>query len=97
MFPSSFWRTYTKDRIFVVLFFAAVASFAAALSIRQPLIERSAIPFQLTALFFGVNFLFALISLRREPLLSYMFLTASILLSGTLYFFYRYLTLIQGG
>ncbi len=84
-------RGYLKDRIFVLLFSITVVTYLTAVLNRQPSIEASNVPFDLTSLFSGVNVLFAVLSLRREPLLAYMFLTATILIAGTLIFFFRYL------
>jgi hypothetical protein len=44
-----------------------------------------------------VNILFAFLALKREPLLAYMFLTATIILCGTLFFFFHYLIVVQAG
>ncbi len=92
---SLFWRYYLKDRIFVVLALVAIMAFVLALVERRPSIEHTSAPFNLGLFFFIVNDLLALITFRREPLLSYMFLTAAILVAGTLYFFFHYLLLIQ--
>lgn len=94
---SLYWRSFVKDRIFVFLFTLTMLSLCIALLERQPSFERTPIPFNLGLSFALVNIAFAIISLRREPLLSYMFLTLTILLNGTLYFFFRYLITIQMG
>jgi hypothetical protein len=93
--PVLYWRSIIKDRLFLFLFGLSVLTFVITLVERRPSIERSAIPFNLTLIFFVINMLFAVITLRRESLLSYMFLTAIILLNGTLFFFFRYLLLMQ--
>jgi hypothetical protein len=90
-------RHFTKDKIFVVLFISALFAFASAMLNRHSSIERTPIPFNLGLTFSLVNMLFAVLTLRREPLLAYMFLTAAILLNGTLYFYFRYLFSIQAG
>ncbi len=90
-----FWRRYFKDRIFLVLAGLAIASFLLALLERRPSIEHTRVPLNLAIFFFAVNGTLSLLTFRREPLLSYMFLTTAILISGTLYFFFRYLLLIQ--
>lgn len=91
------WRSFTKDKIFQVLFVLSLLSFVMALIVRRPSLEHSSIGFSLGLFFFFINMLFAFLTLRREPLLSYMFLTATVLLNGTLFFFFRYLHLIQVG
>lgn len=90
-----YWRNISKDRIFLSLLIVAVISLIFSLVQRQPDLERSVIPFQLTFTFFLTNLLFAFLTIRREPLLSYMFLTATILVNGTFYAFVKYLLLIQ--
>ena len=90
-------RTIIRDKVFVYLFVTVLATFLIATFHRTSGLEQSSLPFTLNILFFVVNTLFALITLRRDTLLSYMFLTATIVLNGTLFFFYRYLELIQKG
>lgn len=92
-----YWRMLAKDRIFLLLAGLALASFIAIWFARHPALERTTEPLNLGVTFFLVNCLFALVSARREPLLSYMFLTAAILLNGTLFFYFRYLLSIQTG
>ncbi len=89
------WRTFFKDRIFVLLFSLTVVTLVSALMQRQPSLERTPVPLSLDLFFSVVNIIFALLSLRREPLLAYMFLTATILLNGSLFFFFYYLASIQ--
>lgn len=90
-------RSYTRDRLFLVLLGLSFFSGLIALVSRHAEYERSALPFELGIIFFLVNTSFAIVSLRREPLLAYMLLTASILINGTLLFYFRYLNLIQAG
>src|SRR5688500_5028699 len=90
-----YWRSLQKDRIFTVLLTFMVCSFVLAYIEREPDIERTPIPFELGLLFFVINLIFAFLTIRREPLLAYLFLTAGILLNGTLFFFFKYLLLIQ--
>lgn len=97
MLPRSLaWRMYTKDRIFVFLLMLCALSLILALLERRPSLERTPIPFDMGIFFTLVNIAFAFLTLKREPLLSYMFLTTTILINGSLYFFFRYLLLIQG-
>lgn len=91
------FRSIIRDRIFLYLLILTIVTFAIALWNRVAGIEQSPLPFTLVILFFSVNTLFALITLRRDTLLAYMFLTATLLLNGTLFFYYRYLQLIQAG
>lgn len=91
-----FFRPFIKDRIFVALFLLSMITFLMALTERHPSFERTAEPFQLGLLFFVLNVVFAFLSLRREPLLAYMFLTATVLMNGTLFSYFRYLVMIQG-
>lgn len=98
MITRNIWvRSLTKDRIFVLLATITVLTLVLALLQRRPSLEHSPTTFGLALLFIIINLIFALLSLKREPLLSYMFLTATIILNGTLFFFWRYLLLIQGG
>ncbi len=90
-----YWRSITKDRIFLVLLVVSLLSFVATLFERNPIVEQTPLPLELGMSFFVVNLLFSLISLRREPLLSYMFLTASIILNGTLFFYFKYLLVFK--
>ncbi|HEY1074640.1 MAG TPA: hypothetical protein VGE59_02975 [Patescibacteria group bacterium] len=90
------WRWVFKDRIFVALLLLSTVTFLMAIAERHPSFERTSEPFHLGLLFFILNTVFAVLALRREPLLSYMFLTASVLMNGTLFFFFRYLIIIQG-
>ena len=92
-----FLRSFTHDKIFQVLFILSVLTFILAMAFRRPALEHTSIVFSLGLFFFLINMLFAFLTLRREPLLSYMFLTATILLNGTLFFFFRYLIMIQVG
>jgi hypothetical protein len=89
-------RIYFKDRVFLFLGALSLVLFFVSLLIREASIERTPLPFNLVLLFFIVNTCFAIIALPREPLLAYMFLTASILMNGTLYFFFRYLLSVLG-
>lgn len=91
------WRTILRDRVFLYLLVAAVLSFLTSIWHRTAGLEQSSLSFTLVILFLVVNGLFALITLRREPLLAYMFLTTTLILNGTLFFYYRYLQLIQVG
>lgn len=96
MISRTIWfRSFSKDKIFLFLAAAAVITAAVALSERRPSLEHDPTPFGLGSLFAFINFLFAFLALKREPLLAYMFLTATIVLNGSLFFFFRYLTLIQ--
>lgn len=92
-----YWRSILRDRIFISLLTMVLLTIVAALTKRRPSLETSPMPFQLALLFFFVNVTFAFLTIRREPLLAYMFLTATVLGNGTLYFFYRYLIAVQGG
>ncbi len=96
MIPRLFyWRAFTRDRIFLVLFVAAIMSFIIALVKHDPKFEHSTVALQLGITFFIINLLFSAVCLRREPLLSYMFLTATLLANGTMYFFFNYLASLQ--
>ncbi len=92
-----FWRSILRDRIFVLLVTLTLLTFIMALLQREPSIEIDAVPFQLAVLFFIVNVAFSFLTIRREPLLAYMFLTATILSNSTLFAFFRYLLSIQMG
>jgi hypothetical protein len=89
------WSTIIRDKIFRTLFIVSITTFGLSLLERRPSFEHSAVPFWLGLSFSVVNIVFAMGSVRREPLLSYTFLTASILLHATLFFFFQYLQLIQ--
>ncbi len=91
------WRSLTKDRIFLSLAGASLITFIVMMLTRRPSLETTAVPFDLVLLFFVINVFFAILSLRREPLLSYMLLTATILNHASLLFFFRYLFTIQTG
>jgi hypothetical protein len=91
------WRTYKKDKIFLWLMTVSIITFISMLLQRHSSIERTPMPFNLGLLFFAVNMLFANLTLRREPLLAYMFLTAVILLNCISFFFFRYLMSVQTG
>jgi hypothetical protein len=89
------WRSFTKDRIFLTLAAITIVTFVLVLLLRRPSLETSAVPFDLALLFFVINCFFAVLSVRREPLLAYMLLTSTILSNATLLFFFRYLLMIQ--
>lgn len=96
MITRNIWvRSLTNDRIFVVLGSLSIVTFIIAIFQRRASLEHTPISFGLGVLFIVINVLFALISIKREPLLSYMFLTATIIINGTLFFFWRYLLIIQ--
>lgn len=95
MHPKTYWRIVSRDKIFVFLFGLNTIAILLAVLTRRPSIETTSLPFQLGLSFFCIDVVFALVSIRREPLLAYMFLTVTLLLSGTLYFFFRYLISIQ--
>lgn len=96
MISRNIWvRSFTRDKIFMLLISVTALTFIAAIAQRRPSLEHSATPFGLGLVFIIINILFALLALKREPLLAYMFLTAAILLNGTLFFFWHYLSLIQ--
>lgn len=98
MLASQVWyRLYIKDRVFVTLLGLNVLSFVIAALLRHPSFETSALPFELWLLFFVINIVFAFVSHRREPLLTYMFFTIGLINSIVLIFFFRYLMLIQAG
>ncbi len=92
---SLYWRSFSRDRIFLSLAILSVATLVLAMARHNPTLERSTIPLQLALTFWVVNVLFAVVTLRREPLLSYMFLTMAILLNSTLFFFFNYLLSLQ--
>lgn len=91
------WRSLTKDRIFLSLATVSIILFIAMLLTRRSSLETTAVPFDLALLFFVINVFFAILSLRREPLLSYMLITTTILSNASLVFFFRYLLTIQTG
>lgn len=94
----SLWRSLTRDKIFLALVAIAGLTFVAALTKRDPATERTAVPFDLALTFLVVNLLFAALTLRREPLLAYLFLAMTVILNLTLFFFFRYLELtLQAG
>ncbi len=96
MITRNIWvRSLTKDRIFILLASLTVITFLMAITQRRSSLEHTPTAFGLGILFIVINVLFALLSLKREPLLAYMFLTATIILNGTLFFYWRYLLLIQ--
>lgn len=91
------WRTISRDRIFFYLLILVILSLTIAIINRTAGLEQSSLALTLVLLFFSVNGLFAFLTLRREPLLAYMFLTATFILDCTLFFYYRYLQLFQIG
>lgn len=96
MISRNIWvRSLTKDKIFLLLLTLTAVTFVMALAERRPSFEHSATTFGLGIFFAVINVLFAILALKREPLLVYMFLTATIILNGTLFFYYNYLISIQ--
>lgn len=92
-----YWRMIAHDRLYLFLTGIGLLAFIAAITSRHPNLERSTAPFDFVLTFLIANLAFSLLTIRREPLLSYVFQTANIILAATLYLFFRSLLASQGG